>query len=89
MTKTNKILWGVSLTVAVVLTATGMMAQPAGMYRQMPGLFVGLIVGFLLDSKDAVFLVTIAINASLYFLILKLLYWLRTKLSANSPKLIH
>jgi len=63
----------------VVLTASGMHAHsqnsPTGMNRQMPGIVLGLLCGFVLDSPITVFVVTIAVNACCYYLLLNLFAW--------------
>lgn len=77
--------WTVSIVAAALLSASGMYAHdhaataavrgtPAGLYRQMPGIFAGLLAGFALDSPVVVVIVTVAANSCLYYLALTLLY---------------
>lgn len=47
----------------------------AGLYRLMPGIILGLFVGFFLDSPNVVLIVTIAANAAVYRLLLKGTVW--------------
>jgi len=64
-------LWTLSIITAILLTASGNHAKnaaelnhgQAGLYRQMPGIVVGLFSGYFLDSDTVVFLVTVASNA--------------------------
>jgi hypothetical protein len=53
----------------------------AGLYRVMPGIILGLLAGFFLDSPDAVLIVTIAANAAVYRLVLKGFVWLCFRIS--------
>lgn len=47
----------------------------AGLYRLMPGIIVGLISGFVLDSPTVVVILTIATNALVYQYILRGVLW--------------
>ena len=73
------ILWTISISLAVVLTASGMHAHnqnsAAGMHRQMPGIVIGLLCGFALDNQIVVSVITIAANACSYYLLLSFLAW--------------
>ena len=45
----------------------------------MPGIILGLLSGFLIDSPTVVLLVTIAANATVYCFVFKGLIWLYVK----------
>jgi len=47
----------------------------------MPGIILGLLTGFLLDSPTVVLIVTIAANAAVYCFVFKGLFWLYGKAS--------
>ncbi len=87
MTQRNKVLWLISIAAAGALTASGIHAKnlaelsygEAGLYRQMPGIIVGLLSGFFLDSPVVLVVVTIAANATVYYFLLRLAMWLWTK----------
>jgi hypothetical protein len=69
----------ISIVLAMALTASGMHAHgqnsPAGLYRQMPGVLIGLLWGFALDSQILVVAVTVAANTCFYYLVLSFLGW--------------
>ena len=72
------LLWTVSTVIAAALTASGMHAHQnssAGLYRQMPGVVLGLLSGFVLDSPIVVVGVTVAANACFYYLMLSSFLW--------------
>jgi len=56
---THQVLWVISILLATALTMSGMHAKnaaelhhsEAGLYRLMPGIILGLVSGFLLDSR--------------------------------------
>lgn len=78
MSSRNRWLWLIALVAAGALTASGMHAHnmgPGGLYRQMPGIVLGLLSGFLLDSSVVVVAATIATNAAMYYCVLRLLVW--------------
>jgi hypothetical protein len=83
MTVRNKILWLISFTAATALaisaehakTVAEMSHHEAGLYRVMPGIIVGLLVGFAVDSPIVVAVVTVAANAALYCWVLRLAVW--------------
>ena len=85
----DQILWVVSILLATALTVFGMHAKnaaelrhgEAGLYRLMPGIILGLLTGFLLDSPTVVLIVTIAANAAVYCFVFKGLFWLYGKAS--------
>ncbi|OLE15505.1 MAG: hypothetical protein AUG83_06810 [Acidobacteria bacterium 13_1_20CM_4_57_11] len=85
----DQILWVVSILLATALTVSGMHAKnaaelrhgEAGLYRLMPGIILGLLTGFLLDSPTVVLIVTIAANAAVYCFVFKGLFWLYGKAS--------
>jgi len=70
------------------LTASGIHAKnvaelthvEAGLYRQMPGIIVGLLSGFFLGSTDVVVVVTVAANATVYYFVLRFAMWFWKKL---------
>lgn len=78
------VFWAVSILLAVALTASGMHAHnqnsPAGLSRQMPGILIGLLCGFAIDSQTVVFVVTIAANTCFYYLLLSFLAWVWSRL---------
>ncbi len=49
----------------------------------MPGIILGLLSGFLLDSPTVVLMVTIAANATVYCFVFKGLIWLYLKAYSN------
>jgi hypothetical protein len=51
----------------------------AGLYRLMPGIILGLLTGFLLDSPTVILMVTIVANAMVYYFVFKGLFWLYGK----------
>jgi hypothetical protein len=83
----NLSLWTMSILTAAALTASGIHAknaaelshEQAGLYRQMPGIIVGLFSGYLLDNATIVLLVTVAANATLYYLALRFTVWIWAK----------
>lgn len=87
MTRRDQLLWAVSILLATALTVSGMHAKDAaelhhgeaGLYRLMPGIILGLLSGFLLDSPIVVTMVTIAANATVYRFVFKGLIWLYVK----------
>ncbi|MGA2846104.1 MAG: hypothetical protein ABSF68_11845 [Candidatus Acidiferrales bacterium] len=87
MTRRDQILWVVSILLATALTVSGMHAKnaaelhhsEAGLYRLMPGIILGLLSGWLLDSPTVVSIVTIAANAMVYCFVFKGLIWLYLK----------
>jgi len=87
----DQILWVVSILLATALTVSGMHAKnaaelrhgEAGLYRLMPGIILGLLTGFLLDSPTVVLIVTIAANAAVYCFVFKGLFWLYGKASGR------
>ena len=76
---------------ATALTVSGMHAKDAaelqhseaGLYRLMPGIILGLLSGFLLDSPIVVLTVTIAANAIVYRFVCKAIIWLYLKASRH------
>jgi len=56
----------------------------AGLYRLMPGIILGLLGGFFLDSPTVVLIVTIAANAAVYCFVFKGLIWLYLKAHSKS-----
>ena len=84
-------MWVVSILLATALTVSGMHAKiaaelrhgEAGLYRLMPGIILGLLTGFLLDSPTVVLIVTIAANAAVYCFVFKGLFWLYGKASGR------
>ena len=87
MTRRDQVLWVVSILLATALTVSGMHAKnaaelhhsEAGLYRLMPGIILGLLSGWLLDSPTVVSIVTIAANAMVYCFVFKGLIWLYLK----------
>jgi hypothetical protein len=87
LSRQNQALWTVSLLTAAALTVSGEHAKnaaevihrEAGLYRQMPGIIVGLFGGFILDSPVVVFVATVAVNATVYYFALRGAMWLWTK----------
>jgi hypothetical protein len=72
------VLWSVSVAVAIAVTVSGMRAHDvsqSGLYRQMPGILIGLLTGFALDNQVVVIVLTIATNAYVYNLLLRLFIW--------------
>jgi hypothetical protein len=77
------VLLTVSVVIAAALTASGIHAQnvaelshrQAGLYRQMPGIIVGLFSGYFLDSEEIVLLVTVAANAAFYYFAAQIAIW--------------
>jgi len=80
-------LWTLSVITAILLTASGNHAKnaaelnhgQAGLYRQVPGIIVGLYRGYFLDSGAVVLLVTVAANAAFYYFTLRFALWLWAK----------
>jgi hypothetical protein len=87
LTQRNKVLWSISIAAAGALTASGIHAKnlaelnhrEAGLYRQMPGIIVGLLSGFFLNSPVAVVVVTIAVNVTVYYFVLRFAMWVWRK----------
>jgi hypothetical protein len=79
MMSKKTVLWAIAIATAVAVAASGMHAHDqnsaAGMIRMMPGIILGLLCGFALDSQIAVFFVTVAANAYVYYLLLSLVAW--------------
>lgn len=73
------VFWAISIVLAVALTVSGMHAHnqnsPAGLHQQMPGILIGLLCGFALDSQIMVVVITIVANTCFYYLLLSLLAW--------------
>ena len=77
--RVNQILWAVSILIAIALTVSGLNAKnaaelshaEAGLYRQIPGILVGLYIGSFLDSQVAVLAATTAANAVFYYFVLR------------------
>lgn len=78
------VLLAISVVLAVALTASGMHAHdrnsPAGLHRQMPGILIGLLCGFVLDNQSVVLVITIAANTCFYYLSLSFLAWVWSRL---------
>ena len=80
----DQILWAISILLATALTVSGMHAKnaaelhhhEAGLYRLMPGIILGLLSGFFLNSPVVVLVVTIAANATFYQFVFKGALWL-------------
>ncbi len=87
LTHRNKVLWSISIAAAGALTASGIHAKnaaelthgEAGLYRQMPGIIVGLLSGFFLGSPVVVIVVTVVANATVYYFFLRFAIWLWRK----------
>ena len=87
MTRRDQVLSVVSILLATALTVSGMHAKntaelhnsEAGLYRLMPGIILGLLSGFIIDSPTVVVMVTIAANAAVYGFVFKGLIWLYLK----------
>jgi hypothetical protein len=87
LARRDQVLWVISILLATALTVSGMHAKnaaelhhgEAGLYRLMPGIILGLLSGFLIDSPTVVLLVTIAANATVYCFVFKGLIWLYVK----------
>ena len=47
----------------------------SGLYRQMPGIIVGLFSGYFLGSEEIVLLVTVAANAAFYYYAIRFVMW--------------
>jgi len=70
----DQILWVVSILLATAFNGVRHARKEcaelrhgeAGLYRLMPGIILGLLTGFLLDSPTVVLIVTIAANAAVY-----------------------
>jgi hypothetical protein len=92
LSRRDQILWAVSILLAITMYISGMYAKnaaelhhtEAGLYRLMPGIVLGLFVGFFLNSPNVVLIVTIAANAAVYRLLLKGSVWIYFRLV--SPK---
>lgn len=92
MSRRDQVLWAVSILLAVLICISGMHAKnaaelhhtEAGLYRLMPGIVLGLFVGFFLDSPDVVLIVTIAANAAVYRLLLKGFVWIYFRLAPSA-----
>jgi len=90
----DQLLWAVSILIAIALTVSGMHAKnaaelqhrEAGLYRLMPGIVLGLLSGFFLDSPTVILVVTIAANAAAYRFAFKALIWLYLKGTRHEAK---
>lgn len=91
LTRRDQVLWVVSILLATALWVSGMHAKnvaelhhsEAGLYRLMPGIILGLLSGFFLDSPTVVLMVTIAANATAYCFVFKALIWLYVKATGD------
>lgn len=91
MKRRDLALWTLSVVTAAVLTASGNHAKnaaelnhgQAGLYRQLPGIMLGLYSGYFLDSGTVVFLVTVAANAAFYYYTLRFAMWLWAKVKSR------
>jgi hypothetical protein len=80
------LLWSVSVAIAIAVTVSALGAHElsqSGFYRQMPGIFIGLLVGFALDNQAVVIVLTIATNAYVYHLVLRFFIWTRRRFLSN------
>ena len=90
MSRRDQLLWAVSILLATTLCLSGMHAKnaaelhqtEAGLYRLLPGIVLGLLVGWLLDNQTVVLIVTIAANAALYRLLLKGSVWIYSRVAS-------
>ncbi|HXO44788.1 MAG TPA: hypothetical protein VN846_04920 [Candidatus Cybelea sp.] len=90
-TRRDRILWVVSILLATALSVSGMHAKnvaelhhsEAGLYQLMPGIIPGLLSGWLLDSSTVVLVVTIAVNATIYYFVVKGLIWVYIKITRH------
>ena len=92
LTRRDLAMWTFSIFTAWLLFESGrhtknvaeLSGGEAGLYRLMPGIFVGLCAGFFLDNGLVVALVTIAANAAFYYYTLRLSICLWSKFSSQN-----
>ena len=80
--KQGLVLWFVACMLALVMTGSGVRARGSGhggVYRQFPGILVGVRIG--LGSEILTILVTIAVNACAYYVLIRVLAWLGGRMS--------
>lgn len=81
------VFWAISIVLAVALTVSGMHAHnqnsPAGLYRQMPGVLIGLLCSFAIDNQIMVVVITIVANTCFYYLLLNFLAWVWSRLYSS------
>lgn len=86
MKRKTLVLWSVSVAVAIAVTVSGLRAHESnqsGLYRQMPGILIGLLTGFALDNQAVVIVLTIATNAYVYHLVLRFFIWTGRRFLSN------